>query len=69
MLMLMAMMMMMMMMTMIDPKVMSMWDDHDAHMLWLDRYFSAFCHLLCIIMIFSDDDEHQYENNHHAHML
>ena len=23
---------------MIDPKVMSMWDDHDAHMLWLDRY-------------------------------
>ena len=21
-----------------DPKVMSMWDDHDAHMLWLDRY-------------------------------
>ena len=23
---------------MIVPKVMSMWDDHDAHMLWLDRY-------------------------------
>ena len=35
------------MVMMANPKVMSMWDDHDAHMLWLDRYFG--CHIMLML--------------------